>query len=217
MKTLVVALLCLGFGSAVYAQRLTGPATPAMVSASRTAAAGEQGKGGALDWVAGQHLVRNGAGYRMKGATRVSQIEVYAAQRFSSLEELNQMAGNKRVVISLLSDAPSNFMGKGLTRGIEDNTPKSELSTLVPMLIRLGEVFNQHKTLGAGSKVLIDWVQGQGMVLSINGEPQGEPFQDMALFRAMMGIWLGPVPVDSALKNELLGGGAGRADAATTK
>lgn len=198
MKVIVCAIVVLQLAGAAYAQKLTSPKPAARASAPADSAAPPE-------MVAGQRLLRNGAGFRMKGATKVSQIEIFAAKKFTSLEELNRLEGPKRVVISLLSDAPANFMGKGLTRGIEDNTPKSEFSALVPMLIRMGETFNQHKTLSAGSKVLIDWVPGQGMVLTINGVVQGEPFREAALFRAMMGIWLGPVPVDAELKDRLLG------------
>lgn len=199
MKTFVCLLVCLPFWGAVYAQKAVAPA-------SRVAATVDHSGGGAsLDMVGGQRLLRNGIGYRMKGSIKVSQIELFAVKKFDTLEELNGMEGPKRVAISVLAEVPSNFMGKGLTRGIEDNTPKSQLPVLVPMLIRMGEIFNQHKTLSTGSKVLIDWVPGQGMLLSINGVVQGEPFRDVALFRAMMGIWLGSMPVDLALKNELLG------------
>ncbi|MGQ0708345.1 MAG: chalcone isomerase family protein [Rhodoferax sp.] len=198
MKALVAILVCGQLVGAAYAQKNNPPAARVPLQA------GSAGDGVPGEVLAGQRLVRNGAGFRMKGSAKVSQIQIFAVRRFSSLEELSRMDGPKRVLISLLSDAPSNFMGKGLTRGIEDNTPKSELSGLVPMLVRMGAIFNQHKTLNAGSKVLIDWVPGQGMQITINGAVQGEPFRDPALFHALTSIWLGPAPVDAQLKRDLL-------------
>lgn len=201
MKSTVCVFVCLQLMSTANAQKQA----PTQPVARGGAVSGGQVDNSTTDIVAGQRLRRNGSGFRMKGPIKVSQIEIFAAKKFTSLEELNQLEGSKRVAITLLTDAPSNFMGKGLTRGIEDNTPKSEMAAMIPMLIRLGETFNQHKTLSAGSKVLIDWIPGQGMLLTINGVVQGEPFRDAALFRALMGIWLGAAPVDPALKTELLG------------
>lgn len=202
MKVTVCTIACLLCVGSAQAQKSVNAPPPPRVSAE---AAGGSAPG---EMVAGQRLLRNGVGFRMKGTTKVNQIEIFAAKKFSSLEALNRLDGPKRVAVTVLTEVPSNFMGKGLTRGIEDNTSKAELSTLVPMLIRMGELFNQHKTLGVGSKVLIDWVPGQGMVLSINGAVQGEPFREAALFRAMMGIWLGNAPVDAELKAKLLGAGS---------
>lgn len=155
--------------------------------------------------VGGQNLMLAGSGYRYKGPFKVNFIEVYAPARFRSLDELAKMDGPKRVVMTTQNETPSNFMGKSLTRGIEDNTPKGELSALVPSLVRMGELFGQHKTLAAGSKVFIDSVPGVGTVVTINGVQQGEPFKEPGLFKAIMSIWLGPIPVDFRLKDALLG------------
>lgn len=157
--------------------------------------------------VAGTKLVLNGAGVRFKGFAKVNVTEIYASKKFSSLEELVALPGPKRVSLTMLRDVPSGLMGKSLTRGIEDNFPRAEVSKLVPSLIRIGELFNAFKNLNNGDSVLIDWVPGTGTVVTVRGAIQGEPFKEPEFFRAVLSIWLGPVPVDFKLKDALLGQG----------
>lgn len=155
--------------------------------------------------VAGKSLKLVGSGYRYKGPFKVNLVEVYAPERFASLDDLVRQDGPKRVSLTSQVEVTASFMGKSLTRGIEDNVSKSEVAPLVPSLIRLGELFNEYKMLPAGSKVFIDSVPGTGVVVTINGQTVGEPFKEPSLFRAIMAIWLGPVPVDFKLKDALLG------------
>lgn len=50
----------------------------------------------------------------------------------------------------------------------------------------------------------IDWIPTVGMVITVRGIVQAESFNDPEFFRAVMSIWLGPVPVDFRLKDALL-------------
>lgn len=155
--------------------------------------------------VAGKTIKLVSSGYRYKGPFKINLIEVYAPERFGSLDDLIRQDGPKRVSMTIQYEVSSNFLGKSLTRGIEDNLSKGELAPLVPALIRMGDIFNQHKSLASGSRVVIDSVPGTGTLVTINGQLVGEPFKEPSLFRAIMSIWLGPIPVDFKLKDALLG------------
>ena len=48
------------------------------------------------------------------------------------------------------------------------------------------------------------WVPGSGTVITVKGKLQGEPFKEPEFFKAMMSIWMGPVPTDFKLKDALL-------------
>ena len=155
--------------------------------------------------VAGTRLQLNGAGVRYKGPFKVYVGDLYATRPVKSLDELIAAPGPKRLGMTFLREINSAEFGKMLTRGIEDNVAKGDLAPLVPALVRMGELFNEHKSLASGSKVLIDSVPGTGTVVTINGVQAGEPFKEPTLFRAILSIWLGPVPVDFRLKDTLLG------------
>jgi hypothetical protein len=105
----------------------------------------------------------------------------------------------------MLRDIDNNEFGKLFTRGVEDNTPRNEMSRLVPGLIRMGEMFSSHKKLVAGDTLMNDWLPGDGMYITVKGKVQGEPFKEPEFFNALLRIWLGKNPADYQLKEALLG------------
>lgn len=152
----------------------------------------------------GSKLQLNGAGTRYKGPFKVYVAGLYVGKKASSLDEVADQAGAKRVSITMLRDIDAGELGKLLTRGIEDNTPKADLSKLVPGLIKMGQIFGDQKKLVSGDTFTLDWVPGVGTVLTVKGKPQGEPFKEPEFFKAIMSLWLGPVPADWKLKDALL-------------
>jgi Chalcone isomerase-like len=126
----------------------------------------------------GSKLVLNGAGIRYKAIFKVYSAGLYLPKKTNSPEEALSMAGAKRISITMLRDIDSNELGKLFTRGVEDNAPKTEMSKLIPGLIRMGQVFSDQKKLVAGDSFTFEWVPGTGGVLTVKGKVQGEPFKE---------------------------------------
>jgi Chalcone isomerase-like len=154
--------------------------------------------------VAGTKLRLNGAGIRYKGPFKVYVGDLYTTKKVSSLDELTAAPGPKRLTMTFLREIEAGPFGKLLTRGVEDNVPKTEMSKLVPGLIRMSEIFTVNKNLVPGETVVIDWIPGTGMVITAKGKVQGEPFKEPEFYKAIMSIWFGPVPADFKLKEALL-------------
>lgn len=155
--------------------------------------------------VAGVPLQLNGAGTRYKGPFKVYVGDLYTAKKVSSIEELVAAPGPKRLTMTFLREIEAGPFGKLLTRGVEDNNSKAEMSKLVPGLIRMGEIFTVNKVLIPGDVITLDWIPGTGMVVTAKGKVQGEPFKEPEFFKAIMSIWFGPVPADHTLKDAMLG------------
>jgi len=155
--------------------------------------------------VAGTKLQLNGAGIRYKGPFKVYVAELYTTKKVTSWDELVAAPGPKRLSLVMTREIEAGPFGKLLTRGMEDNNPKSEMSKLVPGLIRMGEIFTVQKVLVPGDVIHIDWIPGTGMVVTAKGKVQGDPFKEPEFFKALMGIWLGPQPAYWKLKDNLLG------------
>lgn len=153
----------------------------------------------------GTPLQLNGAGTRFKAVFKVYAAGLYLPQKADTADAVLASNGPKRLHITMLRDIDANELGKLFTRGVEDNAPKAEFSRLVPGLIRMSEVFSAHKKLVAGDTFTIDWVPGQGTVISVKGAAQGQPFKEPEFFQALMRIWLGNNPADALLKDALLG------------
>ena len=88
---------------------------------------------------------------------------------------------------------------------MEDNMDRAAFSRIVPGVLRMSQIFSDHKKLQAGDQFMIDWIPGTGTVITVKGKVQGEPFKEPEFFNALMGIWLGNLPADFKLKDPLLG------------
>ena len=156
--------------------------------------------------VHGTQLQLNGAGTRYKAIFKVYVAGLYLAKKAGTPDEVVNQSGPKRLTVTMLRTIDSRELGKLLTRGVEDNMGKAAMSKLVPGLIRMGEIFAAQKPLTAGDQFMIEWVPGSGTIITVKGVVQGEPFKEPEFFKALMMIWLGPVPADEPLKEALLGG-----------
>ena len=153
----------------------------------------------------GNKLVLNGAGIRYKAVFKVYAAGLYLGKKAATPEEVLAAPGAKRMVITMMREIDSNELGKLFTRGVQDNAPKTEMSKLVPGLIKMGQIFSDQKKLMTGDVFMIDWIPGTGTIITVKGVPQGEPFKEPEFFNALMRIWLGPEPADWKLKDALLG------------
>lgn len=154
--------------------------------------------------VGGSKLQLNGAGTRYKGPFKIYVADLYTTKKVQSLDELIASPGPKRLTMTMLREIESGPFGKLLTRGVEDNVSKSEMSKLIPGLIRMGDIFTTIKVQNPGDVITLDWIPGTGLLITAKGKVQGDPFKEPEFFRAMMSIWLGASPADFKLKEALL-------------
>jgi hypothetical protein len=153
----------------------------------------------------GAKLRLNGAGVRYKFVVKVYTAGLYLPRKAATTDEVLAMTGPKKMSITMLRDIDSGELGKLFTRGVEDNMEKGAFSKLIPGLVRMSQLFSDVKMLHAGDTFTIEWVPGTGTVVTVKGQPQGEPFKEPEFFNALLRIWLGPSPADWKLKDALLG------------
>jgi len=153
----------------------------------------------------GVPLQLNGAGVRYKAVFKVYAAGLYLEKKAATTAEVAALRGPKRLSITMLRDIDSAELGKLFSRGMEDNMDKALFSKLIPGVLRMGQIFSEHKKLMAGDRFTVDWLPGTGTVITVKGVQQGEPFKEPEFFNALMGIWLGSQPADWKLKDALLG------------
>ena len=154
--------------------------------------------------LAGAKLSMNGAGIRYKAVFKVYIAALYLEKKATTPEEVFAASGPKRISITLLREIDSNELGKSFTKAFEENAPRTEMSRLIPGLLKMSQVFSDQKKMLTGENLTIDWIPGTGTVISVKGKPQGEPIKEVEFYNAMLRIWLGPKPADWKLKDELL-------------
>ncbi len=147
----------------------------------------------------------NGAGVRYKAVFKVYTAGLYLEKKASTPQEVVSQRGPKRLSITMLREIDSTELGKLFSRGMEDNMDRAAFSRIVPGVLRMSQIFSDHKKLQAGDQFMIDWIPGTGTVITVKGKVQGEPFKEPEFFNALMGIWLGNLPADFKLKDALLG------------
>jgi hypothetical protein len=155
--------------------------------------------------LAGKPLVLNGAGVRYKAVFKVYAAGLYVEKPANTPDALLGQPGPKRMTITMLRDIDSAELGKLFARGMEDNMEKGNFAKLIPGVMRMSQVFTNHKVLKTGENFVLDWIPGTGTVLTVKGQVEGEPFKEPEFFEALMRIWLGPKPADWSLKDALLG------------
>ena len=155
--------------------------------------------------IAGARLHLNGAGTRYKGPFKVYTAGLYLGKKTSTTDEALALPGAKRVTVVMLRDIDASELGKLFVRGVEDNMDRAAMSRLIPGLMRMSQIFTDHKKLKEGENFTIDGVPGTGTTVYVRGVPQGEPFREPEFFNALLRIWIGPAPADWRLKESLLG------------
>ncbi len=150
-------------------------------------------------------LQLNGAGVRYKAVFKVYAAALYLSKPASTPADVFAQTGPKRLVVHMLREIDSAELGKLFSRGMEDNMDRAAFSKVVPGVLRMSQIFSEHKKLQAGDQFMVDWIPGNGTVITVRGQQQGEAFKEPEFFNALLGIWLGPQPADWKLKDGLLG------------
>lgn len=154
----------------------------------------------------GSTLRLNGAGIRYKAVFKVYAAGLYLTRKATTTDDVLATPGPKRMRVTMLRDIDANELGKLLTKGVEDNSPREEMAKFLPGLLKLGEMFAARKKLLAGQTFTVDFLPGAGTLISVEGEPVITPVKEVAFFNALMRIWLGHAPPDFKLKDALLSG-----------
>ena len=150
-------------------------------------------------------LLLNGAGLVSNGKAPLYVVQIYAKQKFKTLDELFTVPGPKRLVLTAIKEVDTGPIVKMFNRSVDETAGKSDRAKLIPGLMSIGEIFKTNRLLKPGDVMTLDWVPISGMVIYLGGRLQGQPYREAELFKAGMGVWMGEFPVDAKVKDALLG------------
>ncbi len=151
-------------------------------------------------------LVLNGAGVVSTGKTQLYIVKIYAKKKFASVDQLFQVPGPKRLVITAMAkEFDTAPIMKLFNRNVESQADKTDMAKLVPGLMSLGKIFGTYKAIKPGESLIFDWAPYAGLVMYMDGKLLGEPFKEPEFFRAAMSIWMGESPMEPKLRDALLG------------
>ena len=151
-------------------------------------------------------LVLNGAGVSTLGKNKVYVVQIYAKQKFGTLDEMMASPGPKRLVLTALRELDTAPIVKNFNRNLEDSN-RADMAKLVPGMVGIGNLFKAKRALSAGEVMTLDWIPIYGFTVYIGGKLQGEPYRQSELFKAAAGVWMGESNMDPKVKEALLGKG----------
>jgi len=155
--------------------------------------------------VANRDLLLNGAGIRYKAIFKVYTAALYLSEKKTSPADVISSAGPRRIALVMLRDVSSEDFGQAFMSGIQKNSVKAEKEKIINQLMKFGELFASIPELKKGDVLTTDWIPGSGTLIQVNGKKVGDIFPDVAFYNALLKIWIGDKPADSALKLHLLG------------
>jgi hypothetical protein len=156
--------------------------------------------------VRGSQLQLNGAGLRMAAIFKVYAGGLYLPKKASTLTEVMSQPGIKRWHVVFLRDMDGNDLGKQFAKSMEKGASKAEIGTMIPTIMRIGEMFSQKKRMVAGESYTLEWVPNDGTYVYFNGKlVSTEPLRDPVFFQVYMRLLLGDDPADASLKARVLG------------
>jgi hypothetical protein len=183
----IAALLCLfSLGASVSAAELSG----VFVEESLQSASGEP-------------LVLNGMGLREKFWVDVYVGSLYLTRKTDDVAEILSTPGPWRVQLDFVyKEVARDKLLDGWREGFENNQSDQTLQRLRERIEQFYGYFDRGVT--AGEQYAFEYIPGQGVVVSRNGETlgtiAGEEFKT-----ALLEIWLGNKPADKQLKKGMLG------------
>ena len=156
------------------------------------------------DSVENTRVELNGAGLRTRLTFKVYAMGLYLRQPTSSPAAVLDDAGVKRIRIVMIRDLKGKQFADALLAGLERNHDSITLAALKPATDALLTAIMSSGEAKAGTELILDQLASGATRLLINGQVQGSDIADPAFYPALLRIWLGEGPADSALKADLL-------------
>jgi Chalcone isomerase-like len=155
--------------------------------------------------VEGVKLNLNGLGTRFKAIFRVYDMGLYTTAKAATLQEVISAPGPKKLEFVALRELSTTDIGQLFYKGIKDNNSPALYLKHATSALRLSEIASVRSKIMTGESFSIEFVPGKGMTFYVMDKPQGAAIGDAEFFAMVLGIWLGPAPVDFMLKDALLG------------
>ncbi len=155
--------------------------------------------------VAGQNLVLNGAGMRVKMIIKVYAVALYLPRKEANAAAALNQPGPKRIQLVMMRDVPADKLGESLVEGINANTTPAERGVLQGRVDELEKAMVALGEARKGSVIQLDYVPGTGTRITLAGKPVMRDVPGEDFFKALLKIWLGDKPADGDLRARLLG------------
>lgn len=153
-----------------------------------------------------QSLKLNGAGVRVKIIIDLYAAGLYVAKTDPNAAAVIGQPGAKVMKIVLLRDLTGEDFADATVKGFKANNSEADVAKFQGKLEEIKALMLDFGPVKKGTVIQIDFVPGEGTHVLLDGKRRGPEVTGDDFQQAVLRIWLGPKPVDSDLKQSLLGG-----------
>ena len=150
-------------------------------------------------------LLLNGTGLRAVLMFKGYAAGLYLTKKARTPAQVLATPGAKRVQMKMLLDVEAKEFVKAIDVGIKRNSSEAQQAALKERMAQFDRNVAQIGTVKKGDVVNLDFIPARGLLLTLNGQPRGEPIAGDDLYAGVLKIFIGELPVDKKLKAGLLG------------
>ena len=153
--------------------------------------------------VANTELKLNGSAVRKEAQHAIYVGGLYLKNQASTLEEVLKDPDPKRFLLyCATSEISSERIIRAWQQGFAINHNAEQLAELKPHIDEFNRIW--EKGLKEGDEVWVDYVPGEGTIVSLNGEVVST-IDSKAFYHGFLKAWIGDHPFNSKIKDALLG------------
>jgi hypothetical protein len=153
----------------------------------------------------GAVLVLNGAGVRTKLGFRIYVAALYLPKQNKIAEQILRSNQPSRLYMNLLRNMTAAQFTDSINRTLRETLTPAQALPLASRVEQLLAMFATADEMKAGTEIVIDYEPATGTRVSLNGDTRADiPGADFN--QALLRMWIGDHPRDTALKQALLGG-----------
>ena len=152
-----------------------------------------------------RELQLNGLGVRAVYIFKAFVAGLYLTEKAAAGPEALRQGGPKRLQLRMLMEIGSDDIKKALVDGMRKNVTDAEWAAMQERVQRFARTIDAIGVAREGDTITLDYVPEQGLLLAVNEVPRGPAIGGADFYQALLEIFVGPDPVDTRLKNGLLG------------
>jgi hypothetical protein len=147
----------------------------------------------------------NGLGVRGIFFFKAYVAGLYLGDKVSTGQGALSHPGPKRLQLRMLMEIGANDIKKALIDGIRKNVSEAQWEAMQDRVTQFSQTIDSIGVTRPGDTINLDYVPDQGLILSVNDVAKGSAVKGQDFFNAMLEIFVGDDPVDTRLRNGLLG------------
>ena len=152
-----------------------------------------------------QDLQLNGLGIRSIFFFRAYVAGLYLVQKTQNGSTAISASGPKRLQLRMLLDVSAQDINQALVDGMRKNVNDAQWAAMQERVAVFSATINALGNTRSGDTIDLDFVPERGLSLAINGKAQNVLIAGADFYQALLAIFVGDDPVDTRLRNGLLG------------